>query len=407
MAAGAGVDAKGLEGRKDGESPAPQSRDFFWDSITLFVVGAIVSLSAIDAVSEFVRGSQVQCFFNNSAVKDPSLENFGEYVNEKCGGSVPLAQFLPVIMAVHALLILAPHYLWLNAFGASLDAFFHLASGLSRTREPTSGDYPEKNYIISKQLDTFSSGKHRSNFMFIFYILKLIVQIVVTESGFVVVVLLLRDFSETFECPQNSDEISNADWPLTVSARCVFTSLGLLHKIWWIYIFLLQLSAFFLGVAFVWLIHSHTKELALDKVVSFSFQTSLPFHHYSSPIPKLRGGISPALHTILSVLCLPNSDRKSSFYIRSDYDFLLVKLFRTDGGLAGVLREVHMLRLLKEENNVELARVKSHNTVIRNKDKSGMSLIEYNMHIHHNTLRVVVPYCALLIAQLLIMTAVE
>ena len=52
-----GVDAKGLEGRKDGENAAPQSRDFFWDSITLFVVGAIVALSAIDAISEFIRGS--------------------------------------------------------------------------------------------------------------------------------------------------------------------------------------------------------------------------------------------------------------------------------------------------------------------------------------------------------------
>ena len=51
-----------------------------------------------------------------------------------------------------------------------------------------------------------------------------------------------------------------------------------------------------------------------------------------------------------------------------------MKLFRTDGGLAGVLREVHMLRLLKEENNLELARVESHNTVIMDEKNNGMHL---------------------------------
>ena len=44
-------DAKGLEGRKNGENrPSVQSRDFFLDSVTLFVVGAILALSAIDVV---------------------------------------------------------------------------------------------------------------------------------------------------------------------------------------------------------------------------------------------------------------------------------------------------------------------------------------------------------------------
>ncbi|CAI7989929.1 hypothetical protein GBAR_LOCUS368, partial [Geodia barretti] len=53
----------------------------------------------------------------------------------------------------------------------------------------------------------------------------------------------------------------------------------------------------------------------------------------------------------------------SSYRIQTDYDFLLVKLFRTDGGLAQVLREVHLLRLLKDRNITELASVIRHRAI--------------------------------------------
>ena len=64
----------------------------------------------------------------------------------------------------------------------------------------------------------------------------------------------------------------------------------------------------------------------------------------------------------------------SIYHIRTDYDFLLVKLFRTDGGLAQVLREVHLLRLLKDLNNEELASVSSHitNTTKKSLGKKGV-----------------------------------
>ena len=138
-------DAKELEGRKDGENrPSVQSRDFFWDSVTLYVVGAIPALSAIDFITEYVRGSDVQCFFNRSAIAD-SFENVGAYVNEKCAASLPPAEYLPAFIAIHAILILAPHYIWMNVFAAKLDSFFHLVSGLVRTRDPSTGDYPESN----------------------------------------------------------------------------------------------------------------------------------------------------------------------------------------------------------------------------------------------------------------------
>ena len=369
-------DAKELEGRKKGENrPSVQSRDFFWDSVTLFVVGAILALSAIDVVSEFIRGSQVQCYFDRSALNE-SFENLGAYVNEKCAASLPPAEYLPAFISVHAILILAPHYIWLNVFGANLDYFFHLVSGLVRTRDPSTGDYPESNYVISKQLDPFSSGTHRSNYMYKLYLLKLVTQILLCLGGFVLVLLSFGDFNETFACPANGGETQSFDWPLTgESVVCVFTSLRLLHKIWLIYLVLLFVAILCLSLAFVWLLKDRTKELGLRKIAKFSFQTSLPFHNY---IPLLTlfqklSGLPPTLHSLLSYFPSYSIGSNSSYRIQTDYDFLLVKLFRTDGGLATVLREVHLLRLLKELNNVELGRVSSHNTTIRSRE-TGISL---------------------------------
>ena len=376
MARSVGVpDARELEGRKDGENrPSSQSRDFFWDSVTLFVVGAILALSAIDVVSEFIRRSEVQCFFDRSAVNE-SFENVGEYVNERCAASLPPAEYLPAFIAVHAILILAPHYIWLNLFGAKLDSFFHLVSGLIRTREPSTGDYPESNYVISKQLDAFSSGTHRSNSMYRIYILKLFVQLLLSLGGFVLVLLYFRNFDETFTCPANEAERTGYDWPLTgESVTCVFTSLRLLHNIWLIYLILLIVAILCLTLAFIWLLADHTKELGLNKVASFSFQTSLPFHHYTPQLSlfKKLSGLPPTIHTLLSYFPSYSIGSNSSYRIQTDYDFLLVKLFRTDGGLAQVLREVHLLRLLKELNNVELARISSHQTNIRETGKKGL-----------------------------------
>ena len=371
-------DAKELEGRREGENrPSVQSRDFFWDSVTLFVVGAVLALSAIDFITEYVRGSDVQCFFNRSAVAE-TFENVGEYVNERCAASLPPAEYLPAFIAVHAILILAPHYIWLNLFGANLDSFFHLVSGLARMRQPNTGDYPEKTYVISKQLDVFSSGRYRSNSMYILYLLKLFVQILLSAGGFVLVLWRFRDFNETFPCPASEAERTSYEWPLAgESVTCVFTSLRLLHNIWLIYLTLLLVAILCLTLAFVWLLSDHTKELGLNKVALFSFQTSLPFHHYTPQLTLFKkiSSLPPTFHSLLSYFPFYSVGSNSSYHIQTDYDFLLVKLFRTDGGLATVLREVHLLRLLKEENNVELARISSHREIenLSSEERCGMS----------------------------------
>ena len=361
-------DAKALEGRKDGENrPSFQSRDFFLDSVTIFVVGAILALSAIDVVSEFIRRSRVQCFFDRSAVND-SFENVGEYVNEKCAASLPPTEYLPAFISVHAILILAPHYIWQNVFGANLDYFSHLVSGLSRTRDPNTGDYPENNYVISRQLDALTSGAHRSNYMYKFCLVKLFIQFLFAVGGLVLVVVGFRDFNDSFTCPGDMEDTLRDDWPLTGErVKCVFTSLRLLQKVWFVYLILLVAALICITLSFLILLFTdHTKELGLEKVSELFFQTSLQFEHYT---PHLTWG-EKLSHAFLALLCKRFAD-SSVYRIQTDYDFLLVKLFRTDGGLAQVLREVHLLRLLKEQNIKELASVRTI-VDVSSKEKKGM-----------------------------------
>ena len=357
-------DAKGLEGRREGESAAPKSRDFFWDSVTLFVVTAILALTAIDVVTEFVRGSEVQCFLPNGT-KSSLLEGVKDYVNEKCAASLPAAEYLPAYITIHAILILAPHYIWLNLFGANLDFFFLHVSQLARKREPKTGDYPENNYVISKQLeDAFTSG-YRSNWMYKLYLFKLAIQVFVSSVGFALVLWLFTDFDDTFRCPKKERDTQKEDWPLpNEHVVCVFTSLRLLHKIWIIYLVLLAVAILCLIVAMFWLLKDHLTELGTEDHARFSFHSGLPLHHYVPPLRLFRcfSGLGDNLYSVLSHFPSFSFASDRPYRIRSDYDFLMIKLFRTDGGLAYILREVHALRLLKDENDLELARVSIHKT---------------------------------------------
>ena len=345
----AAPDAKGLEGRQEGKPTAPRSRDFFWDSLVVFVGTAILALTAIDAVAEFIRGSDIECFLPNSSF---SLGDVKDYVIKICAGSLPRTEYLPAYITIHAILILAPHYLWLNTFGANLDFFFQHVSQLVRTRDEKTGEYARKNYVISQQLE---GAFNRSNWMYYLYLVKLVFQFVVSIVGFVLVLRYLNDYREVFICPASDEELHSEYWPLqNQTVHCVFTSLRLLGQINVAYLILLAATFICLFGSMIWLVTAHPSKLGIKNVAKFSFQSGLPFKYHS---PKL------FLRKWLS-FCTP-------YNIRSDYDFLVIKLFRTDGGLAFVLREVHTLRLLKEENHLEYTRVNMYKRQLVYEGKRG------------------------------------
>ena len=123
LSSASGPNVKGLEGRKDDEGTKLRAREFFWDSIVLFVLSAIVGLTVIDVVTEFVRGSNVECYLPGGTGNMSQ-----EYINTFCSGSLPRSEYFPVFIIISGVLIAVPHYLWLNHYGGNFDFFFSQVS---------------------------------------------------------------------------------------------------------------------------------------------------------------------------------------------------------------------------------------------------------------------------------------
>lgn len=381
-------DAKGLEGRKESDDPAPQSRDFFWDSITLYVVAVILSLTVIDVVTEFLRDSQVQCFLPNDTDSSFSSD-IQNYIIEFCSGHLPALQLLPSVIAIHAISILAPHYIWLNAYGAELDFFFRHVSKLERTRKGETGDYPPINYAISKQLEEAFSKFSRRNGMYWLYIMKICLQFFFCIVGIVLVPALFRrgEQSIVFECPADESDTKRETWPLPdyETVFCVFSPLHLLQQIWVVYLFLLALTAFVMMVNLLLLVKWHTHELGFENCAEFSFQTGISYRYYY-PLMSIVleknlsnsmacGSTSSPLHRIKECF-LPFLFPFSPYSIRSDYDFLMIKLFRTDGGLAYIMKELHVIRLLQAKNRSDLGKLSLYRTPTGADSNGGKQIIK-------------------------------
>ena len=333
-------DPKELEGR-DGKKN--EFREFFWDSVVLYVVYSIIALAAIDALTEYIRGSNVACRVNSDT----------QYINNYCSGNLPPTQFFPVFIVVHAILIALPHYLWLNLYGDNFDFFFGLALELKPIKKK--GEYEETNFTIVSELDS-AFNTFRQNWMFPVYFLKLVLQLCITLCGFVVVIVIFTDFNETFDCPHNFNA-SDKDpfWPKSTTVQCVFTTLRLLSLIRIADLVLLALVILGFSWAIVWSIRPHSAELGSKDIARFSFQTGLLPRFYVRDFCSPRAG----KHNF----CFPRAGKFKNFMqtvysfmpwtalhgprISSDLDFMLLKLFRTNGGLGYTFRMTQVLLELK------------------------------------------------------------
>ena len=360
---GGATDPKGLEGRPEidegSENANLRSREFFWDSIVLYVVSVMVGLAAVDALTEFIRGSEVECFSpaGNGSVND--ISSVQEYVNSFCSGSLPEGQYLPVFIVVHGILIVIPHYLWLNHFGGSLDFFFQLASSLERLQDEKTGEYPERNTVIAEQLES-AFTTYKRNGMFYLYIGKLLLQWLLSAGGLILAVVYFTDFDSSFPCPRSiSEEAQDRAWPFPDQVICVFTSLRLLGLIRIADIILLGLAISGLTWSLIWCASTHATELGCRQVAQFSFQSSLQPRYYvpKFPVPRCCESFRNLLHKFFtSIPWLAFHGPR----IASDLDFMIMKLFRTDGGLGHVLKEVLVLKQITSLNEDERRRLGLH-----------------------------------------------
>ena len=350
MDGGGGTDPQKLEGK--GEDAA-KPREFFWDSVSLYVVGVIIALAAIDAITEFLRGSSVACFSPPGKDITEAQENF---INNICALSLPITEYFPVFIVVHGILISIPHYLWLNHYGGNFEFFFSQVREMDRTRNEESGEYSGKNRIIVQQL-TLAFTTYKQNWMFILYVVKLAAQTGITVAGFIAAILFFNNFDEVFVCPRSFNN-SDLFWPFDTPVHCVFTSLRLFAAIRIADLILLVLLILCFIWSLIWCASTHSTELGTDNVALFCFRTGMSPEHY---VPKLPLGwcCQPAKRFLrrifTSIPWFGGGPR-----IHTNLDFLVLKLFRTDSGLGFVFRKMQILEKIKHHNDDDQRRTNLH-----------------------------------------------
>ena len=137
-------------GGEEEDSIGSSTREFFWDKLLLFVSTAIVALTAVDILTELLRGgSGVVCYvpeeLNASDSQDSFIQNF-------CSQSIPDTQYLPIFVLIHGVLIGAAHFVWKSSFSNHFNYFFSLSKNLARIKEEGCGEYPLQNFNIIKKL---------------------------------------------------------------------------------------------------------------------------------------------------------------------------------------------------------------------------------------------------------------
>lgn len=326
--ANSNTDPRQLTGEDGGEENGLKSRDFFWDSVILYLVSIILALSAVDVVIEFIRGSGVACNVPGNTSTD--------YINSFCAGSLPITEFVPAFVFIHGLVIMIPHYLWTAHYGGYFDYFFSTVSALEPLREEDTGEFPYKNQNIVRQLQ-LSFSTYKRNFVFILYIGKLLTQLVVGVVSLVISVLYFTNFDVVFRCPRDSNDTADPSWPLPTQVNCVFTSLKLLFWIRILDIFLIVLIILSIIWGLLWCASGHSSELSAKGVAKFTFQSGLIPDFYVPHIPAPRVCRSCILRIFTSIPWPFKSP-----WISTDLDFLLLKLYRTNAGTGRVFKDVQI-----------------------------------------------------------------
>lgn len=339
-------------------------KELFWDKIVVFLTTAIIGLSAVDILTELLRGgSGIVCFVPDELNLTEGQE---DYVDSYCAQSVPDTQYLPIFVLVQGVLVASWHYLWKSSFTSHFDYFFSLAKTLTRLSDETTGEYPRKNLNIIKKLEiefsTFSPSK-----ILRWYQAKLGAQLITAVVSMLFLFLVFTNFDVNFNCPR----IENQYWPIPgEKINCIFTSLRLFSLVRVADAFLLVLVILAVLWGFIWSISRHTTELGCTNVALFSYTTGIsPEYFLPKPMfSHIRGFFANICSARIGQEIVL---RFFSPRIKTDLDFLLMMLYRTDSGLGHSFKEGQIYTSYKRLSDADLLRLNIHIRTKRNNSTEG------------------------------------
>lgn len=248
-----------------------------------------------------------------------------EYLNNFCSDSVPLTEYFPVFILAQGLLLVLPHFFWRNVFAGDFNSFTATILKIDRLHNYNYVEFSRKSYDLLQNLEHEFSTKR----VIIGYLLKLIGQIVICVFSIIFSATVFRNYLFSFDCDVNIPlgHVSG-NQQLNATIPCVYTNLRTLSIIRYIDYVLVVIAMVLLLCGLIWFFKRHTKELGIEEVVTFTFESFLPPSRYIFPSLSCNTLFRPR------ILC--------------DLDFFVMKLFREDPHHGYVLRAIRIQKSLQQ-----------------------------------------------------------
>ena len=318
----------------DEDSHSLRQKDFFWDQLLKYTSSAIVAQVLLTLSISLLRTDSVECFhpsdtlslllsYSESSSDTPYQIARGQssYINKFCERSAPVAEYLPLYIFIHGILLVIPHFLWTAFFQGDFDSFFSTAAKLSRVRSEDTGEYPKENFELIEELELQYKG---SKSIYISYLLKLVVQFLICACSICTSAILFSDFSVSFLCPKLLAEKNKIPpfWPLNVTVPCVYVSLRSLHVIQGLdYALTILAMVLILAGLIAWL-YKLNAVLGCENVAQLTFDSGLWRDFSDFPI-----------YFRINFFCTR---------IASDFDFLLLLLSRANASYGKVFYDIQV-----------------------------------------------------------------
>ena len=291
------------------------SRDFFWDQIVKFASSGMLLIAALDIVTS-LSSDPVKCHGPDRFTRDQSA-----FMNGYCSEKTPKVDYFLFFIIGQAIALVGPHFLWSSWFSGNLTHFTSIALSLERHRENDTGEYPHDNFVKIKSLKSSfckSTAIHRV------YFAKILLQLVITIGACLCAGAAFYEFDRpnifdpVFDCDFTGPHTNFLDFEDYVfNVTCIVPSLRSHYAVWITNLILLGVDLVCVCIAILWWVIPQ-RFLNWKRAALFSLQS----------------GIEPLYYT-RRWSCL--------FRIRTDLDFLLLRLYDQDEGLGKVLREILIL----------------------------------------------------------------
>lgn len=325
--------------------------EFVWDKIVITLMALAGLVAAFDNLERLLINSPVECFVPNGTSRDQAA-----YINSFCYAFLPskayIPFYLPYFIVIGDSMVAATHYLWVLICQGKFRSFFGSIAELELHRNPKTGKYGHKTVQIFGAMEKAA----QSHWITILYLLKVFLQCVILFGASAACVfallntfeqdVILKPKTHLFECP-NDNFTNEKFWVLKTQVYCVHTPRQLLTSS-----IALMINILLFGIAGMVLIgglaqlffNQPSRRLMAKEIATFVFESPFLRENYNS-------GFSCPF--VCPCTCL-RTQAGCSCSIHSDFDFLIVVLFRSNSGKGRLLRDIHIQSELDKLNHKQL-----------------------------------------------------